>query len=383
MGLLDNINLDDPKTMGLLNLGLGILSGNTGRPGDLGQGVMGGFQNYQSMVAQQERKKLLEQQQQMQSTQFDWLKADREKADAQAAARQQALGGVSQQFGIDPNVVAAFPSIGEDLVKNKLIPKAPKIGFAPNGMAYDENNPQLQVGQVYAKPETDSTPSAVKEYQFAKEQGFPGSFMDFQLAQKRAGASSTNVTYGAPVAGVDASGNPVFFQPDKGGGAPAIVPGVKPKPDKPVPMTEAQGRANLFATRANTADKIINDLEGKYSPFAVNAKGAADNMWGIGGVTGPIANTLLGPAGQKAEQAQRDFINAVLRQESGAVIADSEFDNAKKQYFPQPGDNKETIKQKAANRRTAIEGLRTMSGSKGATGAWGNGSVVDFNNLPK
>lgn len=39
---------------------------------------------------------------------------------------------------------------------------------------------------------------------------------------------------------------------------------------------------------------------------------------------------------QKFEQAKRNFVNAVLRNESGAVIADSEFKNADKQYFPQP-----------------------------------------------
>lgn len=61
-GLLDNIDLNDPKTLGLLNLGIGILAGNTGRPGDLGQGIMGGFQNYQQMMAQQQRQKMQEQQ---------------------------------------------------------------------------------------------------------------------------------------------------------------------------------------------------------------------------------------------------------------------------------------------------------------------------------
>lgn len=80
MGLLDNINLDDPKTMGLLNLGLGILSGNTGRPGDLGQGVMQGFGNYQQMVQTQQRQKMLEQQQAMQAEKFDMEKREFERS---------------------------------------------------------------------------------------------------------------------------------------------------------------------------------------------------------------------------------------------------------------------------------------------------------------
>jgi len=38
----------------------------------------------------------------------------------------------------------------------------------------------------------------------------------------------------------------------------------------------------------------------------------------------------------------------VLRKESGAAIAASEFDNAEKQYFPQPGDSDQVISQKRA-----------------------------------
>jgi hypothetical protein len=192
-GLLDSIDFNDPQTAGLLNLGLGILAGNTGRPGDMGQGLMSGLQNYQQQMAQQQRQKMLDQQQQMQTTQFDWQKADREKADNLAADRQRVLGDLSQQYGIDPNVVTAFPGIGEDIVKNKLIPKAPKVAFTPSGVAYDEANPNLELGKTYAKPEADNTPSAVREYQFARDQGFNGSFVDFQLAQKRAGAANTNI----------------------------------------------------------------------------------------------------------------------------------------------------------------------------------------------
>jgi len=53
---------------------------------------------------------------------------------------------------------------------------------------------------------------------------------------------------------------------------------------------------------------------------------------------------------KQIEQAQRDFINAALRRESGAAIAESEFENARLQYFPQPGDTPEVVKQKQKNR---------------------------------
>lgn len=139
-------------------------------------------------------------------------------------------------------------------------------------------------------------------------------------------------------------------------------------------LTESQGKANLYQSRATEADKIIGDLEGKYSPLAINAKQGVGKTWVVGGALESAANVVLPKDAQKAEQAQRNFVNAILRQESGAVIADSEFANAQKQYFPQPGDSKEVIDQKKANRATAIAGLRVMAGpaarSSGTSGEW-------------
>jgi hypothetical protein len=151
-GLLD-FDLNDPKTMGLLNIGLGILAGNTGRPGDLGQGVMGGLQNYQQMMQAQQRQKMLEGQQAQQTQQFDWQKQDRDTLAAQRAKQEEVMGNVGNQYGIDQNILAAYPDIGQDIVKNKLVPKVPKIAFTPSGVAYDETNPNLQLGETYAKPE--------------------------------------------------------------------------------------------------------------------------------------------------------------------------------------------------------------------------------------
>jgi hypothetical protein len=81
---------------------------------------------------------------------------------------------------------------------------------------------------------------------------------------------------------------------------------------------------------------------------------------------------------QKVNQAQRDFVNAVLRQESGAAIADSEFENAKKQYFPQPGDKPEVIEQKRQNRERVISSFETNAGPAGYTvrGQGGGGGAT-------
>jgi len=126
--------------------------------------------------------------------------------------------------------------------------------------------------------------------------------------------------------------------------------------------TEFQGKSATYGARAEQADKIISDLDGKYSPAAVNSKQAAGDVWVVGGALEAGANALLSKDAQKAEQAQRDFLNAVLRQESGAAIGATEFDNGKKQYFPQPGDSKDVLAQKSANRKLAIQGFKNNAG---------------------
>lgn len=65
---------------------------------------------------------------------------------------------------------------------------------------------------------------------------------------------------------------------------------------------------------------------------------------------------------QKYDQAKRNFVNSVLRNESGAVISPSEFSNAEKQYFPQPGDTPEVLAQKAANRDTVTANMFSSAG---------------------
>jgi hypothetical protein len=128
------------------------------------------------------------------------------------------------------------------------------------------------------------------------------------------------------------------------------------------PLTEFQGKSAAFGDRAMAADVIIGKLDGKYRPSTINVKNSLENVPLFGGLLGTAANSLMDGTAQEAEQAQRDFINATLRQESGAAIGASEFDNARKQYFPQPGDNAGVIKQKAANRKLVIAGFKRSAG---------------------
>jgi hypothetical protein len=161
----------------------------------------------------------------------------------------------------------------------------------------------------------------------------------------RAAAPVTNI-YGTGVeAGVDEQGNPVFFQTSRTGGAPSIVSGVRPSPKG---MNESQAKAAGFADRISEANPILDT-----APQSVGAS----ILSGL-----PGGNFGLDPNQQMFFQAERNFINAVLRRESGAVISDPEFDNARKQYIPQPGDSAQVLEQKRRNRETVLRSIGRDAG---------------------
>lgn len=125
------------------------------------------------------------------------------------------------------------------------------------------------------------------------------------------------------------------------------------------PLTESQGKAAGFGVRANDADSIIREIGGNGEVQPGLIKRSAEAVPFMGDALGTLTNWTQSEPQQKVEQAQRNFINAVLRRESGAVISPEEFDNARKQYFPQPGDEQGTIAQKQSNRQAVIAALKT------------------------
>jgi hypothetical protein len=125
--------------------------------------------------------------------------------------------------------------------------------------------------------------------------------------------------------------------------------------------TESQSNAALYAARMQDAERVLEAQQGNYNRTGLAVSQAVQNVPGVGAV----ANAMTPAAAQQVDQAQRNFVNATLRRESGAAISNGEFQSAKKQYFPQPGDSPEVIAQKAQNRATAIQGISVASGPAG------------------
>lgn len=115
------------------------------------------------------------------------------------------------------------------------------------------------------------------------------------------------------------------------------------------PLTDGQSKALLFGSRMQASNKILGDLQAQGKMFSTPGANAP--------YVGGVVNLFNSEQGQQLDQAKRDFLNATLRRESGAVISPAEFDNGDKQYFPQPGDSPKVIEQKRQNREVAIRGV--------------------------
>jgi hypothetical protein len=388
-GLLGN------KVNPMLQLGLGILANNSGNGGSLGgalgRGGLTAIQNIQEQQRDQMRNKMYE---------FEMKRAEDEIKRQQA--REQALprllqgesaymssqqvpvtsfqnvpmapqeGAVAPNFGLQRQETTTMQEqpvfdesaylkdisaagFGDEILKRKLFPASPEIMIAPDGTVINKNDPSL-IGKNFAAPEKVSTPSAIQEYEYAVGQGYRGSFQQFQTDLKRAGASSTTVSYGAPVAGVDASGRPVFFQPSKDGSAPAIVPGVAPKPDAPRNPTEIQAKAGTFHSQMTAASNELGALSREgFDPSSI---GTQVETTIAGGATNPFAS---GKA-QRARQAQEQWAESFLRVKTGAAATKDEVTRNVRTFFPQIGDTPAVIAQKARMRKQAEDDVAAMAG---------------------
>lgn len=172
-------------------------------------------------------------------------------------------------------------------------------------------------------------------------------------------------------------------QPQQAAPAPSAPAQTPAAPGQPGVTTILQGQqkptneqslAAGFGNRLAAANQIFNDLEAK----GYVVPGVIDRAAGATGV----GNWLASSEYQQLEQAQREFVNAQLRRESGAAIAESEFENARKQYFPQPGDSPAVLAQKRRSREMALENMRLAAGPLGGRIAQpaqqGGGRVLRF-----
>jgi len=150
------------------------------------------------------------------------------------------------------------------------------------------------------------------------------------------------------------TGKVLYTDPNKGGKAAAVV--INPDGTisiNPPEMKQEQSAALLYGDRMEKANQLLAMYENQGGDFFQNFLNNAP--WGVG-------RAFQTEEFKSFDDARRDFVNAVLRRESGAAIAPSEFESAAKQYFPVFGDSPQQIKEKRERRERAAQLLKAAAG---------------------
>jgi len=116
------------------------------------------------------------------------------------------------------------------------------------------------------------------------------------------------------------------------------------------PFTQGQSKDNVYVTRAQGALKVLDPVADEL----VSAASRAANV----DPTGFIRSRIQSPEFQVAQQAGNEFLQAILRKDTGAAITEQEQQLYGQTYLPQPGDSPQVLTEKKAARRRALDAIR-------------------------
>ena len=111
-----------------------------------------------------------------------------------------------------------------------------------------------------------------------------------------------------------------------------------------------------LAMRAGQANNTLAELESSFNPNNLMDVVVSNLPFAPTG----IKNPLMSSEKKQYDQAKNDFISAILRQETGAVITEDEMEWMNKTYFPQLGDDDDVIALKRSARQQAVDGISGM-----------------------
>ena len=206
-------------------------------------------------------------------------------------------------------------------------------------------------------------PAEVRELQFRAEQGglVPGTpeYQEFMRSggaslggNFRAATAEEAAQYGATGGQIDESSGRFYqIQPQSGmsietgpDGVTRIVqgPGV-------TSFTEGQSKDVVYATRAQGA------LE-EFNPVAESLTSRSERLLEI--VPLGLGRDYQDPDYQVAQRAGTEFLQAILRKDTGAAITPAEQLEYGRVYLPQPGDSAEVLKSRTAARNRAVAALQ-------------------------
>ena len=351
MGLLDGIigsSFDDPRTAATLQLAQGLLSSPR-----VMQGLAGGLSGYQQTMAQAKQAKMMEEMRQMQMAQ--------QKMQMEAAQRQQAQAQTDRdgmKFFSSPltgaNVNEASGIAGPTLQAAALIGQRPKldpIAMQARGMSPDAikdlfavsqlgaprapdfkvvGNSLVQIGpdgvkEAYKAPEKPDTTSDLKEYLFAKQnEGFNGTFREWQIGAKRAGAPVNQTFVGTGKVGeLETSYRKEFNSLPEVANYKMALPAFKAV-ESAAARDNAQADINLIYGLAKLYDPTSVVREGEYATIANSQsipewlKGQAQRLGGGGRLTPQTKSQILTEARARM-QTHTDMYGQALDSYEGVI----------------------------------------------------------------
>lgn len=151
---------------------------------------------------------------------------------------------------------------------------------------------------------------------------------------------------------LDAIGQQPYEAP-KGAGITTTLPDgtvVQVGGDKP--MTEAQGKLVNYGSTAKAMNDVLDKFGNALTDPLMGASEASPSV----GTLNP-GNYMQSPEYQQARVAGERFVQAILRNESGAATPDAEIANYQATLLPRPGDSPEAKRLKAWGRQVAINAL--------------------------
>jgi hypothetical protein len=115
------------------------------------------------------------------------------------------------------------------------------------------------------------------------------------------------------------------------------------------PFTEGQSKDVVFATRAQGALEVLEPVAGELTSLGSQIAGYDP--------TGMIRSRVQSSNYQVARQAGDEFLQAILRKDTGAAITSDEQALYGVTYLPQPGDGPEVLEAKRAARQRAVAAI--------------------------
>jgi hypothetical protein len=320
---------EQARMAGLLNFAASMLqaSGPSRMPQSLGANIGAALpaygQGFQGEIDSTLKNLAMNQKLQEEKRRQDAMKAFQSRIAAATTMQPTQQDEAATQSNIDPMML-------EGMSKQDVINLAPKTQSVTDQGAINravmdylaQNDPVKYAEMVTREPK--APPSAIQEYEYAvKNDGYKGTFTQYQLDKARAGATSLTLP------------------------------------------SEGERKAGFLANRVSFGIQQMADVINANAPAA--SPEALPSLVKFLTRSDFLSNTLTSPDRQRIEAAQLDILDSALTLGTGAAYTREQLEGYRKAYFPQLGDSKTTVADKQKRLENLLESAYITAGRAAPT----------------